>query len=382
VEQLPGFDSETHEDPIFNSGDHQDPTENFPYLDTSYTSGDIASFVARLSHEEVVGQQEYNPEYDGYEFNQDIFTQPDYQILLSRITFGPSYSTKVNLATLKPWHRVVYPNVDPQKLQPFLAYRPLDIVKKTLEHTTQLAKSSIKYPLQRHFKARNPFSNVHRLDETVSTDPIFANCKSIYDNFTGAQVYYGLSSHNIQVYGIKSKGEFPQTYRDFIREEGAPSTLRRDNAKEEDSEEVKGIQRNLLVQDQFSEPHHQHQNPVEGGAIKWLKAASHRLLDRTGAPDSAWYLALKYLADIHNISYDRTIGMTPYQKRHGRTPDISAYLQHTFWSPILYYDHEETWPATKERTGRWVGVAKNVGDCLTYWIVDEQTHQLYARSVV
>jgi hypothetical protein len=164
AELLPEFDLENPEDPKIGSVSDQYPTSKFPYLNTSFHSGDIASFVVNLSHEELTGQQEYNPEYDGYEFNQDIFTQPDFQILLSRLTFGPSYSSKVNLATLKPWHRVVYPNVDPQKLQPFLAYHPLDIVKKTLEHTTQMAKSSIRYPLQRHFKARNPFSNVHRHD--------------------------------------------------------------------------------------------------------------------------------------------------------------------------------------------------------------------------
>ena len=138
----------------------------------------------------------------------------------------------------KPWQRVVYEHTEPERLRKFLGYRPTEIIKATLKHTTQLAKTSITYPLQRHFKARNPFSNVHRLDEVVSTDPIFANCPSIDNKFTGAQVYFGLQSHCINVYGFKSKGEFPKNYKDFIREHGAPSTLRRDNAKEEQSEEV------------------------------------------------------------------------------------------------------------------------------------------------
>ena len=110
--------------------------------------------------------------------------------------------------------------------------------------------------------------------------------------------------------------------------------------------------------------------------------ASHYLLDQTGAPDTAWYLALKYLADIHNITYDPILRSTPYQHRHGITPDISAYLQHTFWEPILYLDHEEVWPTTKERAGRWVGIAHNIGDALTYWILDEQSKRLLARSVI
>ena len=184
------------------------------------------------------------------------------------------------------------------------------------------------------------------------------------------------------MYGINSKGQFPKVYRDFLREQGAPSALRRDNAKEEKSEEVLDLQRKLLIKDQFSEPHNQQQNTVEMGAIRWLTTNTHRLLDTTGAPDGAWYLAMKHLASLHNVCYDPTIKTVPKQKRHGVTPDISAYLQHAFWDPVLYYDNEHSWPHTKERSGRWVGVAENVGDILTYWIVDDQSKQLLARSVV
>ena len=296
------------------------------------------------------------------------------------LTFGTPRS--IYNSTIKPWHRVLHDGLDPASLQRYLAWRPLEIVKKTLEHTTQLATSSIRYPMRRHFKSRNPFANVHRLEETVSTDPIFANCKSIDNHYIGAQIYYGLKSKHIDVYGIKSKGEFPRTYKDFIREQGAPSSLRRDNAKEEKSFEVMDIQRQFAIKDQWSEAYHQHQNPVEGCAIKWLKSASHSLLDRTGAPATAWYFAVKYLADVHNVTFDPALGMTPSQKRHGVLPDISAYLQHAFWDPILYLDHEETWPNTKERPGRWLGIAHNIGDCLTYWVLDDQTKRVLARSVI
>ena len=72
----------------------------------------------------------------------------------------------------------------------------------------------------------------------------------------------------------------------------------------------------------------------------------------------------------------------PITVRTGVTKDISAFLQFSFWQPVLYLDHEGVWPASKERTGRWVGVTENIGDQLTYWILDEQSKQLVARSVV
>ena len=347
-------------------------------FNAGYNVSNVEELLGKEDYESLVGAQGPIEADDPTDFLTNYLEpawHPDisYQVASTR----KGYNTR-----LKPWHRVIYPQIDPEQLRKYLGWRPLDIVKATLEHTTQLAKTSIKYPLQRHFKSRNPFANVHRLNEVVSTDPLFANCKSLDNKFQGAQVFYGLKLHCIDVYGLKSKGEFPRIYKDFIREQGAPSALRRDNAQEEKSSEVLDIQRNLYVKDQFSEAYNPQQNPVEGRAIRWLKMASHTLLDRTGAPDAAWYFAIKYLADVHNITYDSTIGTTPYQMRHGITPDISAYLQHTFWEPIVYLDHEETWPTTKERPGRWVGIAHNIGDALTYWVYDEQSKRVLARSVV
>src|SRR5687767_5018070 len=183
---------------------------------------------------------------------------------------------------------------------------------------------------------------------------------------------------------MKSKGEFPNAYRDYIRDHGAPSAIRRDNAKEEQSETITEINREYMIKDQFTEPYHPQQNPVESNAIRYLKNQIHVLLDRTGAPDTAWYIAAKYVADIHNICSDQGLPnkMTPLQYQHGVTPDISEFLQFTFWQPILYLDHESKWPASKERSAGWVGVAHGIGDALTFWVLDDQSKQLLARSVV
>ena len=99
------------------------------------------------------------------------------------------------------------------------------------------------------------------------------------DGFTGAQIFYGLKSRMINAYGFKSKAKFPKLYQDFCCNQGAPSILRRDNAKEENSAEVEAVQWDMLVKDEFSELYFQHQNPVEGGAIKPLKASVHTLLN-------------------------------------------------------------------------------------------------------
>ena len=96
-------------------------------------------------------------------------------------------------------------------------------------------------------------------------------------------------------------------------------------------------------------------------------------------------MAAKYVADIHIICSNpkHPDEMTPIQYQQGVTPDISVYLlQFTFWEPILYLDHEAVWPSSTERAGRWIGVAHAIGDALTYWILEDQSKHIMARSVV
>eukprot|EP00978_Attheya_sp_CCMP212_P024566 scaffold77435_cov62-Attheya_sp.AAC.1 len=180
--------------------------------------------------------------------------------------------------------------IDYNAIRPYLGFQTIDRIKKTLAKTTQWAKTITHIPMRRHLKARNPCFNVKRLDESVSTDPIFSSYRDV-SGATCGQVFFGMSSKVFNIYGMRSKGEFPKTYLDFIRHERAPRVLRRDNAKEENSEEVKNINRKYIIAAQFSEPHNQQQNPVELNAIKWLKQHAQVLMDRVNAPPDVWLQA-------------------------------------------------------------------------------------------
>ncbi len=48
------------------------------------------------------------------------------------------------------------------------------------------------------------------------------------------------------------------------------------------------------------------------------------VLDQTGAPDSLWYMAAQYIADIQNICSDANLPneMTPLQYLRGVTPQF------------------------------------------------------------
>jgi hypothetical protein len=73
------------------------------------------------------------------------------------------------------------------------------------------------------------------------------------------------------------------------------------------SNRIKDIHRNLIIADQWKEPHSPWQNPAELNGVKYLNSHAQVLLDRTGAPDNLWILTKDYLAHVHNLSAHRQL---------------------------------------------------------------------------
>ena len=70
---------------------------------------------------------------------------------------------------------------------------------------------------------------------------------------------------------MKTESDFIDAYQDFMRERGIPHTLCHDNAQAEKSNVVADLNRDLIVADAFTEPHHPNQNPAEPRGVKRLK---------------------------------------------------------------------------------------------------------------
>ena len=138
------------------------------------------------------------------------------------------------------------------------------------------------------------------------------------------------------------------------------------------SQRVKNIHRDLVIADQWTEPHSPWQNAAELNGVKYLKSHAQVLLDRTGAPDSMWFLAQDYFAHVHNLSANRQINwQIPQQVSRGQvgTPDISHICMFYWFEPVLYLDPVAKFPETTERPGYFVGFADNVGDALKFKIL-------------
>jgi hypothetical protein len=186
-----------------------------------------------------------------------------------------------------------------EALRPKFGWLSADIVKKTYDNTTQYARIPASTILKRTFRSPNPALNVHRRDEPVACDVVYADVPAISDGSVAAVLFTGTETHVTDIYGIKNDKEFVNTLEDNIRQRGAPTKLISDRAQVEISKKVLDILRTLCISDKQSEPHQQQQNPAER-RYQTVKTTANRILDRSGAPAYTWLLCLQYTCYLLN----------------------------------------------------------------------------------
>ena len=360
-------DMELYPHVFFTKDDAWDPT----IIDDEYESE-----VSETEEDELT----YNSEVNDYgELTGDI--ERDIDVLLLEV-----HSTRVandrEVITQKPKFEALRPN---------FGWISVERLKKTLAATTQYARAMGRIPFRKHYKTRFPAANVRRFNDDVATDTFFADTPAIDDGIRGhggstmAQIYCGKKTQLTAAFPMKSETEMPATLQDFIRKEGAPNLLFSDNAKVQIGKTVNSILRHYGIDDHQSEPYHQHQNYAER-RIQEIKRFVDVLMDRTGTPAGYWLLCLLYAVYLLNrLASDSLGGISAIQAAHNWIPDVSALLTFYWWQPVYYAtnDGASGFPSeSKEKLGRWVGVAESKGDILTYWILTEDTHMVIPRSAV
>jgi len=254
-------------------------------------------------------------------------------------------------------------------VQSKLAWIPMDIVERTLNVTTHLAKNYFKLPLKNHYKSRFPQLNRNRLKETLHTK---ATCM---------QIFVGRDSMYTCVYNMTIESQGPEMLERFISDVGAAYTMMSDNAKMQTSRAWTSILRKYNINLHTSEAYNQHQNYAER-RIQEVKKETNCVMDHTNAPDTLWSYATKFALDVLNHSASKTLNWkTPLERAFGITPDISALIQFSFFEPIYYHDSTIAFPSSRELPGRFLGLAHPVGDALTYYVLTE-ANTVIARSVL
>jgi hypothetical protein len=175
-----------------------------------------------------------------------------------------------------------------------------------------------------------------------------------------------------------------KTLQDFICYKGAPTALKSDNALTQMiGTKTCEILRLYNIRDFCCEPHNQQQNSAKC-RIQDMKNMSTMTMDATGTPPEYWLLNILYVTHVLNHTAHKSLKWkTPIEVSHGKLPDISPFLAFHWWE-LIYFEAaccKDHFPSgCCEILGCWVGIAENVGDILTYWILSESTRHVIARS--
>ena len=284
---------------------------------------------------------------------------------------------------------------DLQRWQKNFGQIPRQRLINTLHNTTQLAVMSDRMyvtPLRDHKVARFPSIKYRKINDHACSDTFFASRergRSIR-GFNMAQIFGLIKYRYVKVYPIKNKSEYPRLLERFMTEVGACLTIKVDNASEEISKEVLTITYKEGQKPVFTVPKKSSQNQAEG-FICDIKVISNKLLSLSGADDAYWCYAVEHAADIHNHTYNVTAGWVPYTKVFGDSPDISPFYKFSFYQDIIYKDVTSSFPHSTDKPGKFLGIAWDHGDILTYiievskpWKSGDPTvrHQALIRSAV
>jgi hypothetical protein len=139
---------------------------------------------------------------------------------------------------------------------------------------------------------------------------------------------------------MKLKSEAPQALKELIQDVGIPKEIHTDGAKELKQGQWKQICQEAgirVTQTEHDSPW-QNQTEVE---IRELKRHVRRFMMRTQTPLLLWDFCCLYTTELRNRiarPVPKLNGRTPYEILTGSTPDVSEFLEFTWYQPIWYYE--------------------------------------------
>jgi hypothetical protein len=115
--------------------------------------------------------------------------------------------------------------------------------------------------------------------------------------------------------------------------------------------------------------------------VREVRRKWYRVMFRKNVPKLFWDYGLRWVCKTMSRTHTRPHRVNsciPLKHVTGETVDISNYLDFGFYDYVVYRDNAGL---SESEIGRWLGVAKNVGTMLTFYVLT-QTGQVVSRSSV
>ena len=252
---------------------------------------------------------------------------------------------------------------------------PIEMAKKTIQATTQLAVRTVNEPsLTRKFSSNDRMLRYSRLATDTFMDTMFASAKigPSQRGFTSCQVFATEFGHVFVVPMSSKKGiEIAQAIKRYFKEIGVPEHLVCDQAREQ----VKGEARILCNEAGCHVVELEKGTPASNRAekaIKILKDGAKRDLFQSDSPMVFWCYCVERRADIINATVRSNYllqGQTPYTKLTGQPTDISSICEFGWYEWVIYRVEGQKFPLQHQRLGRVLGIARHAGNMMSKWVL-------------
>ena len=258
---------------------------------------------------------------------------------------------------------------------------PREVIEETIAHTTQLAERCGEMPLTRRYKTKFAQLRYRRLKTTLYSDTFASNVKSTRGNIK-TQGFVNGDSFFVYHFPMTSEKEAHLGLVAYMHDVGIPAKIHTDNAKAETLGDWKKTIREYHIKQTTTEPYSPWQNKAEREFGK-VRTLTRNFMDTHKVPSRLWDYAQEHAVEIHNHTSRKTLNwLTPLECETGDTPDCSHLLYFDFYEPVWYWDNPEAkFPTQKRKLGRWLGVARNVGQALCFYIL-VHNGEVITRSTV
>ena len=258
---------------------------------------------------------------------------------------------------------------------------PQEVVDHTLLHTTQLAERCGEMPLHRRYKTKFVQLRYRRLKSTLYSDTFSSNVTSTRGH-NKTQGFVNGDSFFVYHFPMVSEKEAHHGLVAYIHDVGIPAKIHTDNAKVETLGEWKKTTREYHIKTSVTEPYSPWQNKAEREFGK-VRSLARNFMDTHRVPARLWDYAQEHAVEVHNHTARKALSwLTPMECETGDTPDCSHLLYFDFYQPVWYWDNPEAkFPTQKRKLGRWLGVARNVGQALCFYIL-VSSGEVITRSTV
>ncbi|MGH7974084.1 MAG: hypothetical protein ACREBR_01060, partial [bacterium] len=249
----------------------------------------------------------------------------------------------------------------------------------TIEGTTQLGTRDGLMPLHKRYRTRQQHLKYRRLNATFYSDTMLSSIKSLSGNMY-SQIFVN-DTNFVYHYPMKLKSQAYEGLQQLIFDVGIPGHLHTDNANEETKGNWERECRRYCIKQTATEPYTPWQNKAER-EIQESKKTHRRLMNSYQVPQQLWDYCVKFAAELRSKTvHPHLNGRSPYEILTGDTPDISHLMHFDFYQAVTYLEQAVSFPEVKEKLGKWLGPAHNIGQAMCYYVL-KPNGQVISRSTV